>query len=97
VVFVHCRCGTSNACCGLVASCHPVLLALTWPWCTAHALTAGMLLLCRARGIDQTAARQALVYSFGAEVVQQLGYKSLQERLQRDVAAALSGVDVASS
>lgn len=56
-----------------------------------------MLLLCRARGIDQTAARQALVYSFGAEVVQQLGYKSLQERLQRDVAVALSGVDVSSS
>jgi hypothetical protein len=37
------------------------------------------------------------VYSFGAAVVQQLGYKALQARLQADVSAALAKVPAAAS
>jgi hypothetical protein len=44
----------------------------------------------RARGIDQEAARQLLVYSFGAEVTQHLRYKDVQERLQSAVNSTLS-------
>jgi Fe-S cluster assembly protein SufD len=37
----------------------------------------------RARGIDAETARQALVYSFGAEVVQLLGHDELVKRMRR--------------
>ena len=46
--------------------------------------------LCRARGIDPDAARQVLVYSFGAEVTQHLKHKQLIERVQQVVASTLS-------
>ena len=46
--------------------------------------------LCRARGIDPDAARQVLVYSFGAEVTQHLKHKQLIERVQKVVASTLS-------
>jgi hypothetical protein len=38
-------------------------------------------------------ARQALVYSFGAEVVQSLKYGRLVDRIQADVVAALRVVE----
>ncbi|KAI8464572.1 MAG: iron-sulfur cluster assembly protein [Monoraphidium minutum] len=43
----------------------------------------------RARGIPAEVARQSLVYSFGAEVVQALKYERLVQRIQADVVAAL--------
>ena len=43
----------------------------------------------RARGIPAEVARQSLVYSFGAEVVQGLRYDKLVARIQADVVAAL--------
>lgn len=48
---------------------------------------------CRARGIDATSARQALVNSFGAEVTQKLKYKAVTARVQADVSRTLSQVD----
>lgn len=45
---------------------------------------------CRARGIDPDAARQVLVYSFGAEVTQHFKHKQLIERVQKVVAGTLS-------
>lgn len=51
----------------------------------------------RARGIDATAARQALVFSFGSEIVQELKYKALQARIQEDVSATLRSVEQFSS
>ena len=51
-------------------------------------------LLHRARGIDASTARRALVASFGAEVTQHLKYKALIARVQVDVAAALAATDV---
>lgn len=43
----------------------------------------------RARGIPAEVARQSLVYSFGAEVVQRLRYDRLVARIQADVVATL--------
>ncbi len=60
--------------------------------CAISDLSAEELFYFRARGISADAARQALVYSFGAEVVQQLGYEALTQRIQRDVVAALKNV-----
>lgn len=45
---------------------------------------------CRARGIDADAARQVLVYSFGAEVTQHLKHKQLIQRVQKVVATTLA-------
>lgn len=45
---------------------------------------------CRARGIDADAARQVLVYSFGAEVMQHLKHKQLIQRVQKVVATTLA-------
>ena len=47
----------------------------------------------RARGIPAEVARQALVYSFGAEVVQSLAHPRLVDRVQADVVAALRVVE----
>ena len=41
------------------------------------------------RGIDAEAARSALVYSFGMEVVGELPYTPLRERLQKVISATL--------
>jgi hypothetical protein len=46
-----------------------------------------------ARGIPADAARQALVRSFGAEVVQRLGHDALAARVQADVVAALRAAE----
>ncbi|KAG2445647.1 hypothetical protein HXX76_000257 [Chlamydomonas incerta] len=43
----------------------------------------------RARGISAELARQALVFSFGAEVVQRMGHPALQKRVQADVSRTL--------
>ena len=45
---------------------------------------------CRSRGIDNDAARQMLVFSFGSEVTQHLKHKRLLERLQAAVNAGLA-------
>ncbi|MEW5299613.1 MAG: hypothetical protein WDW36_002609 [Sanguina aurantia] len=47
----------------------------------------------RSRGISAQAARQALVYSFGAEVVRGLKLPSLVTRIQQDVGRTLSAVE----
>lgn len=47
----------------------------------------------RARGIPAEVARQSLVYSFGAEVVQALRYDRLTARIQADVVASLHGAE----
>lgn len=48
----------------------------------------------RSRGIDAASARKALVFSFGAEVVQRLKYKELTERLQVAISGQLGGVSL---
>lgn len=48
----------------------------------------------QARGIDKELARQALVYSFGAEVVQSLKYDKLTSRIQQDATRALQQLEV---
>ena len=47
----------------------------------------------RARGIPADVARQSLVYSFGAEVVQGLRYEKLVARIQADMEAALQDAE----
>ena len=42
-----------------------------------------------ARGISAESARQALVFSFGAEVIQRMGHPVLQKRVQDDVSRTL--------
>jgi len=63
--------------------------------CAISDLSEEELFYFRARGISAEAARQALVYSFGAEVVQELGYEALSGRIQKDVVAALQPTVVA--
>ncbi|GMH40543.1 hypothetical protein BSKO_08447 [Bryopsis sp. KO-2023] len=43
----------------------------------------------RARGVDVETARRALVYSFGAEVIQKFGHKGLIKRIQSAVESTL--------
>ncbi|GIL47358.1 hypothetical protein Vafri_4195 [Volvox africanus] len=47
----------------------------------------------RARGISADVARQALVFSFGSEVVQRMGRPGLAKRVQEDVARTLRSVE----
>ncbi|EFJ51036.1 iron-sulfur cluster assembly protein [Volvox carteri f. nagariensis] len=47
----------------------------------------------RARGISAEAARQALVFSFGSEVVQRMGRQALAKRVQEDVSRTLRSVE----
>ncbi|KXZ47412.1 hypothetical protein GPECTOR_35g850 [Gonium pectorale] len=47
----------------------------------------------RARGISAESARQALVFSFGSEVVQRMRHPALQQRVQEDVSRTLRSVD----
>lgn len=47
----------------------------------------------RARGISPEAARQALVFSFGAEVVQRMRHPALLRRVQAEVTATLRSVE----
>jgi len=58
--------------------------------CTVSDLEDKQLFYFRSRGIDNDAARKMLVYSFGREVTQHLGYKKLQQRLQTAVNTALA-------
>jgi len=44
----------------------------------------------RARGIDSETARSALVFSFGAEVLQHLSYESLRKRVEALVKGSLA-------
>jgi Fe-S cluster assembly protein SufD len=44
----------------------------------------------RARGIDAETARSALVFSFGAEVLQHLSYESLRKRVEALVKGSLA-------
>lgn len=46
-------------------------------------------LVCRARGIDQETARQALVFSFGSEINQKLKSEALRERVENAVSKQL--------
>lgn len=64
--------------------------------CTVSDLSAEELFYFRARGISAEQAREALVFSFGSEVVQQLKHERLVKRLQQDVAAALAANKVSS-
>jgi Fe-S cluster assembly protein SufD len=57
--------------------------------CTVSDLSDEELFYFRARGVSYEQARQALVYSFGAEVVQQLKHEKLVGRIQDDVRACL--------
>ncbi len=61
--------------------------------CAISDLSAEELFYFQARGVSQEKARQALVYSFGAEVVQGLCSAELRGRVQGDVVAALQQVD----
>ena len=49
----------------------------------------------RARGVDVETARQALVYSFGSEVVQKLSHEKLIERIQAAVKDTLASAGMA--
>lgn len=61
--------------------------------CAISDLSEDELFYFRARGISAEAARQALVYSFGAEVVRTLKYKQLIARIQEDVVSTLQTVE----
>ncbi|KAF8065543.1 IDA4 [Scenedesmus sp. PABB004] len=58
--------------------------------CTVSDLSAEELFYFRARGVSYDQARTALVYSFGAEVVQELRHERLVARIQADVQASLA-------
>ena len=49
----------------------------------------------RARGIDAAAARAALVYSFGLEVVSDIPSAQLQARVRDSIRAALEAAEAA--
>lgn len=57
--------------------------------CAVSDLSEEELFYFRARGVSYEQARQALVYSFGAEVVQQLKHEKLVARIQQDIVASL--------
>jgi Fe-S cluster assembly protein SufD len=57
--------------------------------CAVSDLSTDEMFYFRSRGIDSAEARKALVFSFGAEVVQQLSHKALVERVQAVVGAKL--------
>lgn len=57
--------------------------------CAVSDLSEEELFYFRARGVSYDQARQALVYSFGAEVVQELQYDKLVSRIQQDVVTSL--------
>ncbi len=57
--------------------------------CAVSDLSEEELFYFRARGVSYDQARQALVYSFGAEVVQELKYDKLVGRIQQDVVNSL--------
>lgn len=57
--------------------------------CAVSDLSEEELFYFRARGVSYDQARQALVYSFGAEVVQELKYDKLVSRIQQDVVTCL--------
>jgi Fe-S cluster assembly protein SufD len=58
--------------------------------CAVSDLSEEELFYFRARGVSYDQARQALVYSFGAEVVQELKYEKLVGRIQQDVRECLN-------
>lgn len=58
--------------------------------CAVSDLEEDQMFYFRARGIDADAARQVLVYSFGAEVTQHLKHKQLIQRVQKVVATTLA-------
>lgn len=58
--------------------------------CAVSDLEEDQMFYFRARGIDADAARQVLVYSFGAEVTQHLKHKQLIDRVQKVVASTLA-------
>lgn len=58
--------------------------------CAVSDLSEEELFYFRARGVSYDQARQALVYSFGAEVVQDLKYEKLVGRIQQDVRDCLN-------
>jgi Fe-S cluster assembly protein SufD len=58
--------------------------------CTVSDLSEDEMFYFRSRGIGPDAARAALVYSFGAEVVQQLRHEELVARLQAAISAKLA-------
>lgn len=57
--------------------------------CAVSDLSDEELFYFRARGVSYEQARQALVYSFGAEVVQQLKHEKLVARIQQDIRDSL--------
>lgn len=57
--------------------------------CAVSDLSQEELFYFRARGISYEQARQALVFSFGAEVVQDLKYEKLVSRIQQNVVESL--------
>lgn len=57
--------------------------------CAVSDLSDEELFYFQARGIDPESARQALVYSFGAEVVQHLEHKDLLERTRHQIESKL--------
>lgn len=63
--------------------------------CAVSDLSEEELFYFRARGVDVETARQALVYSFGSEVVQKLSHEKLIERIQAAVKDTLASAGMA--
>ena len=57
--------------------------------CAVSDLSDDELFYFRARGIDAEVARKALVYSFGAEVVQMLNHEKLVDRMRSLISTKL--------
>ena len=60
--------------------------------CAVSDLSAEEMFYFLSRGIDAGTARRALVFSFGAEVLQMLGHKELVQRMQDAVNVKLADV-----
>jgi Fe-S cluster assembly protein SufD len=57
--------------------------------CAVSDLSEDEMFYFRARGIDATVARQALVYSFGSEIVQKFEHKELVDRIKSIISSKL--------
>eukprot|EP01023_Acetabularia_acetabulum_P064839 TRINITY_DN8506_c0_g1_i3.p1 TRINITY_DN8506_c0_g1~~TRINITY_DN8506_c0_g1_i3.p1 ORF type:complete len:485 (-),score=83.67 TRINITY_DN8506_c0_g1_i3:123-1577(-) len=62
--------------------------------CAVSDLSEEEIFYLQSRGIDKQSARQALVYSFGGEIVKEFGYEEVASRIQQRVDETLKTVDL---
>eukprot|EP01025_Chloroclados_australasicus_P026874 TRINITY_DN2668_c0_g1_i8.p3 TRINITY_DN2668_c0_g1~~TRINITY_DN2668_c0_g1_i8.p3 ORF type:complete len:209 (+),score=35.49 TRINITY_DN2668_c0_g1_i8:478-1104(+) len=62
--------------------------------CAVSDLSEDEIFYLQSRGISKQVARQALVYSFGGEIIREFGYEAIAKRLQQRVNEALQNVEI---